>query len=131
MAYHDLECKKCKVSLPYAHIRLLDKPHVKCGGKLEIVFVNPRQRFVHAVPPKERSVVWKHPVTGQIRYPGRNDVPMPERYASIGYERHEMVHASDLHKFERDNNVCNEKLNYDSNGRQYEDECEFGDKPLA
>src|SRR5690349_17893890 len=32
----------------------------------------------------EVTVVYEHPGTGKIRYPGRADKPMPERYAKQG-----------------------------------------------
>jgi hypothetical protein len=41
------------------------------------------------LPPAERPIVWEHPVTGEHKTPGRNDVPMPERYKQQGYVKRE------------------------------------------
>jgi|SRR5690349_7568626 len=67
-----------------------------------------------AVHAKERAVVWRHPGTGKVRYPGRNDTPMPERYAAQGYERVEFDSAFSLARFEKQNNVANEALHCNS-----------------
>ena len=39
--------------------------------------------------PKDRPVIYIHPVTGDYKIPGRNDVEMPLRYKMQGYERRE------------------------------------------
>ena len=38
---------------------------------------------------KDRPVLWIHPVTGEYKVPGRNDVEMPLQYKMQGYERRE------------------------------------------
>ena len=73
-----------------------------------------------AAHPSERAVVWEHPGTGQIRYPGRNDVPIPERYAKEGFVRREMPTLRDIHAFERERGVKNEKAWFDNgSGRSF------------
>ena len=41
--------------------------------------------------PKDRPVIYIHPVTGDYKIPGRNDVEMPLRYKMQGYERREFA----------------------------------------
>lgn len=50
------------------------------------------------VHPSERAVVFRHPVTGEIRNPGRADAPMPAEYAAQGYERHEIMNMTAYEK---------------------------------
>jgi hypothetical protein len=66
------------------------------------------------VNPKERIVVWEHPTTGAVRYPGRNDIPIPQRYLDQGFQRRELATRREAEQFERDHNVRNEKLWYNS-----------------
>lgn len=35
---------------------------------------------------KDQPVVWIHPVTGEYRIPGRNDIEMPLHYKMRGFE---------------------------------------------
>lgn len=65
----------------------------------------------------ERSVVWRNPNTGEVRYPGRNDIPMPSKYAAMGYERQEICHDHEMRRFEKEHGVTNERANFDRNGR--------------
>lgn len=67
-----------------------------------------------AVHVKERAVVYENPLTGQVRYPGRADVPMPARYAEQGYVRREFETAHALGRFEKAKGVANEALNCNS-----------------
>jgi len=66
-----------------------------------------------AVDAAERCVVWENPHTGEVRYPGRNDVPIPERYARQGFERREMPTLSSLRRFENERGVVNEAAHWD------------------
>lgn len=86
----------------------------RCSGSLGVGSRPPSTGL--PVHPSESVVVWSHPRHG-IRYPGRNDVPMPPQYRRWGFERREIRTVHELAKFERQNKVCNEKLNYDSNGK--------------
>lgn len=70
-----------------------------------------------SVNPRERAVVWEHPGTGEIRYPGRNDTPMPSYYSREGFVRKELRHLSDIRALERRERVASEIGNFDSNGR--------------
>jgi len=66
----------------------------------------------HSVHANERSVVWEHPGTGEIRYPGRNDAPMPARYQKEGFVRKEFTSLRSLERFECSHNVLNDKAHY-------------------
>lgn len=67
-----------------------------------------------AVHPTERTVVYENPQTGKIRYPGRNDVPIPQRYAEQGYVKKEFTSRRELESFEKKHKVTNDKLWYNS-----------------
>lgn len=47
-----------------------------------------RHAQVHA---SERAVVFRHPVTGEIRRPARADQPMDPMYAAQGFQREEIM----------------------------------------
>jgi hypothetical protein len=53
---------------------------------------------------------------GHIQYPGRNDIPVPERLRNRGYVRREL-NVRDLASFEKKHGVVNERRHYDRNGR--------------
>ena len=96
-----------------------------CGELLEIgawPFCphGPARQYSTAAHPNERAVVWQNPATGEVRYPGRNDVPIPQRYASQGFVRREMPTLRDVHAFESERGVRNEKAWFDNgSGRDF------------
>lgn len=112
MPLHDVQCTLCGTIIEnyYASPWASSIPH-GCGGELEILWRSslPSPAAAH---PSERTVIYRNPVTGQISYPGRNDTATPDRYRS--WERVEFEHARDLEKFEKQHNVVNEKLWYNS-----------------
>lgn len=59
------------------------------------------------LPPSERPVVWKHPKTGEVRYPGQNNSEMPKYYKDLGYERHEITSYPEHQKFCKEQGVVN------------------------
>lgn len=59
------------------------------------------------LPNSERPVVWEHPITGEVRYPGRNDGEMPKYYKDQGYERHEMTSYTEHQKFNKEHGLIN------------------------
>jgi len=65
----------------------------------------------------EVTVVYEHPGTGKIRYPGRADKPMPERYAKQGYVKRELRTLREVDRFSKQHNVVNERAHFDSNGK--------------
>ena len=72
-----------------------------------------RKATHHSVHPRERAVVYTHPGTGETIYPGRNDVPMPGRYKSQGFERRELTSLREVEKFESEQGVRSEKAWFD------------------
>lgn len=66
----------------------------------------------HTAHANERVVVFENPQTGEIRYPGRNDVPVPERYAKQGFVRKELPTLRSVEQFERAHGVRNDKMHY-------------------
>lgn len=88
----------------------------RCGSAMEICFSTRRAPVFAAVHSRERTVVWYNPKTDKTAYPGRNDVPMPARYANNGYERREFTDLKSLDKFCVKNKVVNEKASFDNSG---------------
>lgn len=66
-----------------------------------------------AVHSKERAVVFRHPKTGQVVYPPRNDQPMHPVYAEQGYERVELPSLRSIENFEKTADVRSEVAWYD------------------
>lgn len=57
----------------------------------------------------ERPVIWQHPETGEIRYPGRNDGEMPSYYKSQGYERKEFSSYQEHQRFNKEHGLINHR----------------------
>lgn len=81
----------------------------------------PYQGTLPAAEPKQRTVVYEQQGTGKIRYPGRADVPVPERYRQQGYVKREFETARALENFERKHEVVNDGLHY-NNGNTHASE---------
>ena len=62
----------------------------------------------------EKTVIFRHPQTGEIRTPGRADRPMPEKYAQQGYERVELS-ARQIPALEKKTGLIHEASNYSKN----------------
>jgi hypothetical protein len=93
-----------------------------CNSTAKLIYYGSRSERTAAIARGERAVVWLHPKTGEVRYPGRNDTPMPKYYQRAGYQRHEFVSLHDLMRFERERGVVNEAVHYDrGSGRAYDD----------
>lgn len=69
----------------------------------------------------EAAMVYLHPETGQVRYPGRADRPMPERYRQQGFEERRLRTLRELDGFCKSRGLVNHKAHYDSNGRGPDD----------
>lgn len=120
---HDLICNECGAIV-------LDIPSTLIGGKcaecfrgvMEIYYGNWGKRHATPLSPKDATVVYKHPRTGKVIYPGRNDQPMPERYRTQGFERVEMRSLRQIDHFSEEHGVVNEAANYDrGSGRSYDE----------
>jgi hypothetical protein len=82
-----------------------------------------------AIHPTERSVVYRHPKTGEVRYPPRADQAMPEVYARQGYERVELTTHADVKQFERQTGRLHERSHYDPGSPTAEREIERSLEP--
>jgi hypothetical protein len=113
MAIHDLICDKCDKIIKNVNLKTqFTLPHEGCGGILEILWQPPSTKQA-SVCPKERAVVWYDERTGDVRYPGRNDVPMPKRYKDAGFSRREFPSFHDLKRFEKEKGLVSEVVNFD------------------
>lgn len=62
---------------------------------------------------KDSVLVFENPKTGQISYPGRNDRPMPKKYADAGFVPKRMHHLHEVDKLQRETGVVNQAANFD------------------
>jgi len=110
----DERCPKCGTVMEFGMWPFCDSP----GGH------GAPRGFVHnaSVHESERAVVWRNPQTGEVRYPGRNDAPIPERYQSQGFQRHELGSLAAIHQFEKQQNVRSEIAWYDRGSGRGADE---------
>lgn len=119
---HDLICDKCGDIVLDALSTAIGSKCICRKGRMEIYYGNWGKRNATPVSAKEAAVVYKHPKTGKVIYPGRNDQPMPARYQAQGYERVEMRSLRQLEQFSEKNNVRSEAAWYDrGSGRGFED----------
>lgn len=65
-------------------------------------------RHAPSMHSSEVATVWEHPGTKQVRYPDRNDRPMPTRYRQQGFERRELKTLREVERFERERGVQSE-----------------------
>lgn len=91
-----------------------------CGGLLERLWTLTPAPAPNCHP-SERCVVYlSDKEKGRVQYPGRNDVPVPDRLIKRGYRKVEM-NPNQLGAFERKHGVVNERRNYDrGSGRSYD-----------
>ncbi len=89
-----------------------------CHGTMEILFR--KSPIAGTWSEKDKVVIYRNPETGEIAYPGRNDVPMPPRYAKRGFEEKELRSLAQVTAFEKEHKVVNEAMHFDSNGRGFE-----------
>lgn len=119
--YVDLICSKCGIIKMDQWSDDIGDPHItsteddSCDGEWE-------RLWTLGIAPapgthvSERVVVYESLKENKIQYPGRTDVPVPERLIRRGYERKEL-NVRDLAAFERKHNVANERRHFDRNGR--------------
>jgi len=119
-ACHDMLCPDCQRLFADMPAYSEGTKCGKCGGTLEIYW-NHAPRNARALDPKETTVVYEHPESGKIVYPGRNDTEMPERYKRRGFERRELTSLDQVDKFSKAHNVLNERAHFDrGSGRGHE-----------
>lgn len=119
---HDLICSACGAISVDAVSTLIDTSCIDCRrGRYEIYYGNWNRRNAVPLNDKDSVTLYKHPGTGKVVYPGRADVPMPERYRNAGYERVQLRSLRDIDRFSQQHNVVNEAAHYNSgNGYDYE-----------
>lgn len=114
MVLHDLSCIRCGAELRDVVVDAQNLPKCPCGGPTEIRYdLSDRHPTMASVHPKERAVVFRHPVTGKIAYPARNDAPLG-RYGERGFERVELDSLHKLDTFCRETGTVNEKAHFNS-----------------
>ena len=64
---------------------------------------------ISAIHTSERTVVYRNPRTGEIRYPPRNDQPIHPKYAAQGFIRQELETARDVAAFEKETGRIHER----------------------
>jgi len=112
MPLHDMICDFCNEI--YEDMPLyVEGTQCPCGGYFEIYW-HARPRDAAAFGRDETTVVYEHPATGKVVYPGRNDQPMPARYEQAGYVRRELKSLHEVDTFSKEHGVVNEKANYNS-----------------
>lgn len=72
----------------------------------------PLRRQCGAAHPKERAVIYRGP-NGQVSFPMRNDLPMPENLQKWGYVREELPSLQDVRRIEREAGVQSEIAEFD------------------
>ena len=117
----DLECSRCGEIQRDVLSTTLDSKHAYCDGIWKWLPSFSSRQIDPMIHISERAVVYvSDQEGGKIQYPGRNDVPVPERLRRRGYVKKEMG-PHELKAFERSHGVINERLHYDRNGRSYEE----------
>ncbi len=112
----DVECRQCHAIWRDQLFESYDTPTGPCcacgGERVKLLSFRSRPAAWH---PSERVVVYQGP-GGDIKYPGRNDRPMPERYRAQGYQRVEMSDLPSVTRFEKSQGVMCHAMHYDRNG---------------
>ena len=123
MVIHDLNCLKCNRVIRnhvFPSAASLDDPRqmtCECGGRFEIQYnVSYGRQFSGGWNglKKDQITVYEGP-NGEVSYPGRADVPMPERLAKRGFVRRELQ-PCEVSSFEKKNGVVCESLHWNSGG---------------
>lgn len=76
------------------------------------------QAFTHdaQISDREAIVLYEHPTKG-VRWPGRNDAPIPAHFACEGFVRKEYKGGiADVRRIEKQHGVTSEIGNYDRSG---------------
>ena len=106
----------------------------KCGHEMKVgdwpFCPHGSHRQSHGIRESEATAVYRHRGTGHTIIPGRNDVPLPKRYARQGYEKVFLKSPRDVRSLEREKGVISHELNYDKGtGRSAEDGASDGSLP--
>jgi hypothetical protein len=100
--YEKTPCEKCGIPFGIGDFPIC--PHGKPYGGTNI-------QAIHA---KDRAVIYRNPLTGEVRTPARNDMPMPEQYVKQGYVREELPDIRAVRAYEKQSGKLHEESHYDS-----------------
>ncbi len=119
MIIHDLQCSTCNMVHGNIPVDPDHLPRCRCGGTQEIYYSHWHKDLDPGSHPSERVTLYQSQKEGgAIHYPGRGDVPVPERLRQRGYEKI-TLNVRDLASFEKKHNVANERRHFDRNGRGF------------
>ena len=86
---------------------------------------------VSAIHTSERSVVYRNPRTGEVRFPARADQAVPAVYARQGFVREELITHAQVREFERETGRLHERSHYDPGSGRSERELAAHCEPRA
>lgn len=133
MPRHDLRCTKCGLvkrdvfrRLPwpdtFRHL-IADERGLRACGDFEITWTRPPDT---GLPNADGdTVVYVNPRTGDVRYPGRNDEPMPWYSRRDGYVEQRFRTLRDLRSFCKRRGLVNQATDYNRNSACYDREHGF------
>lgn len=121
MILHDFSCPNPDCAREFQELTTWNEetrspnpvPCPSCSTPSPRVF-RPRGWHHAVIAPGERTVYDYNPLTGDVKIPGRADVPIHPKRAAMGYERRECQTVQDVVRLERMTRRISERLNYDS-----------------
>ncbi len=127
-----IECPKCGESIEgdaCTNSELLRGAVLHLHGREAVpmqsraVPIHGQRQFNTAFDKDDTAIVWQHPGTGEVRYPGRADRPMPERYAQQGFVPRELRTDQAYRKFEKERGVLSERAWFDrGSGKSFDND---------
>lgn len=119
MPLYDYVCDCGKVFESWNTVANCDTSTCECGAAAKIAWL-PRHQFRTAFDASETTVVYMN-AQGEVNYPGRNDVPVPDRLRKQGFERVELRSLREVERFESKHGVRNERAWFDKgSGRSFD-----------
>lgn len=121
MVYVDLVCSNCGTVREDQWSDEIGERHItsvaddSCDGEWERLWTLTRGPDPGTHPSEAVIVYQSAKEGGKVQYPGRTDVPVPERLRSRGYEKVKL-NVRDLAAFERKHHVANERRHFNRNG---------------
>jgi len=104
MTTYDFKCGSCGETALFVDNERPQAP-VCCGQPMNVYSWLPKRNAqLHT---KDRPVVFEHPVTGEVRYPPRQDSPMLPSYKERGFERKEFTSYQEHQKWCKAHEVIN------------------------
>jgi len=112
VVYVDIQCDQCGQIEEDVWSDRVGDVHDECGGHFERLWTLTRS-IDPGTHSSEKVVVYESEQERKVQYPGRNDMPVPERLRARGYVRREL-NVRDLAAFERKHGVVNERRHFNS-----------------